>query len=255
MLSEIPLDIVRTQIVPKCSGQQLRTLRGTSKTLRAEVDTHDRWLEDVRQRSRLPLAELPRTLPELKTFAHGLSLIGSCRPITVDDFICREAVDQAMRWHHTEARQAVWESNALRELEAWRSDAPAGRQQAYDTAAQRICAVLRTHSADAPPAANLAQLDLSNLGLDSVPAQLGNCKEVKRLNMDGNHLRALPASCNELGQLASLSIQNNPHLTSLPDRIGGAALRVLNASGSGLTALPRLWEQRRAMGLLSVDGI
>jgi internalin A len=57
--------------------------------------------------------------------------------------------------------------------------------------------------------AGRAQLDLSGLGLTSLPVDLRRFTRLRTLKVEGNRLRALPAWIGELTNLHRLELRNN----------------------------------------------
>lgn len=116
----------------------------------------------------------------------------------------------------------------------------AARQKANDEALKRIETGRRKKA---------EKLDLSNLGLTSLPSVIGLIDHLAILYLSHNQLESLPP---EIGQLADLSILDLSYnrLTSLPPEIGRLAnLGVLNVSQNRLRSLPpelgrlaALWE-------------
>jgi hypothetical protein len=87
------------------------------------------------------------------------------------------------------------------------------------------------------------RLDLSDLGLTSLPTEIGQLTALQHLHLGNNALRSLPPEIGQLTALRQLHLGNNL-LTSLPPEIGQlAALQELDLSNSdpelgGLTSLP-----------------
>jgi internalin A len=63
------------------------------------------------------------------------------------------------------------------------------------------------------------KLDLSSLGLTSVPAEIGKLSELKSLSLDYNRLSKLPRSLTKLHGLGELSLRGN-QLKELPEHVG-----------------------------------
>jgi GTPase SAR1 family protein len=81
-------------------------------------------------------------------------------------------------------------------------------------------------------------LDLSSNQLTTLPAKIGNLRNLTVLNLGGNELTMLPA---EIGNLTNLTVLNLSHnrLTTLPAEIGNLTnLTVLYLSVNQLTTLP-----------------
>ena len=82
------------------------------------------------------------------------------------------------------------------------------------------------------------RLDLSRLGLTTLPPEIGQLTSLQSLDLSGNQLTALPPEIGRLTSLQSLNLWDN-QLTALPPEIGGlASLQSLNLSENHLTALP-----------------
>ncbi len=93
-------------------------------------------------------------------------------------------------------------------LQGWCDDAPPTEHASRLEAKQHIINCLATKN---------ARLDLSNLALSSLPAELGNLKHLTDLRLNGNQLVSLP----RLGNCRSLEwirLEGNP-LHSLPPEI------------------------------------
>lgn len=81
-------------------------------------------------------------------------------------------------------------------------------------------------------------LDLSNLGLTSLPPEIGNLTSVKNLSIHDNQLTSLPAEIGRLTSLRYLDVTTN-RLTALPPEINNCTcLETLFIGDNQLTALP-----------------
>ncbi len=89
-------------------------------------------------------------------------------------------------------------------------------------------------------ASGATKLDLSWLGLETLPPQIGELLNLQTLNLWHNQLASLPPQIGELRNLQTLNLQRN-QLTSLPPQIGELLnLQTLNLWGNPLTlSLPR----------------
>ncbi len=111
-----------------------------------------------------------------------------------------------------------------RELKKWAQN-DANRQEA----AKRI---LRCKNE------NDSSLDLSGLGLTSLPKVIGDLTHLESLNLNKNQLTALPETFGNLTRLKRLNLGYN-QLTSLPETFGNLThLESLNLNKNQLTALP-----------------
>jgi len=85
---------------------------------------------------------------------------------------------------------------------------------------------------------NLTSLYLGDSQLTTLPTQISELKNLTYLNLDGNQLTTLPAQIGELKNLESLSLYGN-QLTTLPPQIGGLKnLTWLGLNKNQLTTLP-----------------
>ena len=94
-------------------------------------------------------------------------------------------------------------------LDTWETE---GNKEA---AVRQIVAVFTNGFTVADP----TNLDLSNLGLTSLPASIGKLTELRNLHCPGNQLTSLPESIGNLSHLRTIECSRNG-LTSLPDSIG-----------------------------------
>lgn len=117
-------------------------------------------------------------------------------------------------------------------------------QSAYDEALRRIDAFRhRTNPAGA--------LNLSNLGLTSIPPEVGYLIQLKELDLSVNRITSLPSEIFRLTELTRLSLQRN-RLTVLPSDIGRLSSIVrLNLCSNRLTILPA--EIGRLSELMALD--
>ena len=121
--------------------------------------------------------------------------------------------------------------NFASSLQGWIGEEGIAEEQrkARREAAERMIAAYRT-DADT--------LDLSELGLTSLPEEIGNLTELQSLDLYSNQLTTLPPSIGALTALRELNLSSN-QLTALPESIGGfTALQRLYLSSNQLTALP-----------------
>ena len=86
------------------------------------------------------------------------------------------------------------------------------------------------------------RLNLSGLGLTSLPPEIGVLTVLTTLNLDGNQLASVPPEIQKLNRLTRLDLSSN-QLTSLPSEVGNLArLTVLNLGNNELTSLPsEIW--------------
>lgn len=87
-------------------------------------------------------------------------------------------------------------------------------------------------------AGGLQELRLNDNQLFQLPAGIGQLHRLRKLSLSGNQLSVLPASIGELTHLVSLRLADND-LSVLPDTLGRlVALESLSADGCLLTTLP-----------------
>ena len=84
----------------------------------------------------------------------------------------------------------------------------------------------------------LERLQLQNNSLAELPAEITNLRQLYFIGLDGNRFTDFPTVLFQLPQLSTVSLMDNP-LTRLPPEIGEfQQLRSLNVSGCGLTCRP-----------------
>jgi len=104
-------------------------------------------------------------------------------------------------------------------------------RSSLDVAIKRVAALLQEPTTE-------MHLDLSNLGLTTLPLEIGQLRELKTLDVSGNHLTTLPPEIGMLRELKRLNVSRN-QLTTLPPEIGKlGAMSILTAVDTQLTALP-----------------
>lgn len=83
------------------------------------------------------------------------------------------------------------------------------------------------------------KLDLSNRGLTSIPACIGELTYLEDLNLNNNKFDTLPNEIGNLRHLKNISLSNNKKLTKLPPEIGNLCnLTHLHASDCNIKLLP-----------------
>jgi internalin A len=82
------------------------------------------------------------------------------------------------------------------------------------------------------------ELNLSGLGLESLPESLGKFTQLRALYLDSNQLNALPESLGNLSRLQTLVLNHN-QLSAVPESLGNLTqLQTLFLSGNQLSAVP-----------------
>jgi Leucine-rich repeat (LRR) protein len=112
-------------------------------------------------------------------------------------------------------------------LDIWVFQAGEGEQR--DVAKNKILECLRTAS---------TILDLSHLGLTTLPEMIGSLSNLERLRLNNNQLTSLPETIGNLSKLKDLNLSIN-QLTSIPKEIGNLTnLEWLDLSFNQLTSIP-----------------
>jgi Leucine-rich repeat (LRR) protein len=116
---------------------------------------------------------------------------------------------------------------------------------AYETALQRIEECRKKQ---------IFSLDLSGLGLTTIPTEIGQLNALTSLNLSRNQLTTIPNEIGQLNALTSLDLAGN-QLTTIPNVIGQLnALTSLNLSGNQLTTIPNVIGQLNALTSLHLWG-
>jgi Leucine-rich repeat (LRR) protein len=130
-------------------------------------------------------------------------------------------------------------------LQAWVDLATPQEREARDVAMQRILFAKQTNS---------QRLELDELGLSSLPAEIGNLTALTGLHLYNNQLTTLPTEIGNLTALTGLSLDGN-QLTTLPTEIGNlTALIVLHLYNNQLTTLPTEIGNLTDLRNLNLDG-
>ena len=99
----------------------------------------------------------------------------------------------------------------------------------------------------------IVSLDLSNLGLSTLPENFGSLEKLKWLFLDDNKLTTLPESISNLQELRGLYIKGN-HLSSLPSGICALEnLRELDLSENSLSEIPSEIEKLQQLSELHLS--
>jgi internalin A len=81
-------------------------------------------------------------------------------------------------------------------------------------------------------------IDLSNLGLTTVPEAVRQLDNLRTLDLSGNQITAIPEALRQLANLLELYLGNN-QITAIPEAVGHLAnLQTLSLSGNQITAIP-----------------
>ena len=108
-------------------------------------------------------------------------------------------------------------------------------------------AVVRTLCACMP---QLRKLIVREVGLQSLPAEVGDLVHLRELDLSHNALAVLPPTLGRLGELQHLNVSRN-RLAALPDTLDGMVnLRLLNANYNAIDALPPSFAALQALRVL-----
>jgi len=106
----------------------------------------------------------------------------------------------------------------------------------------------------------LSTLSIVNCGLESLSEEIVRLEQLNQLILDQNELTTLPVTLGRMSSLKSLSVNNNPHLSSLDVLSGSTLLTTLRASNCVINRLPTNNYNLRTIEmnnnrLTSLDGI
>ena len=97
------------------------------------------------------------------------------------------------------------------------------------------------------------ELDLSELGLKTLPPEIGQLSSLQSLDLQDNQLATLPDSLGQLSSLQSLDLHGN-QLATLPDSIGQlSSLQKLDLKGNQLATLPDWLSQLSSLQMLFLE--
>ena len=132
------------------------------------------------------------------------------------------------------------------------------------------------HHLDIPNDNRIEVLSLTNAGLDRIPSSVKRCKHLKRLNLEGNHIKHIPRWLTSLDSLEEINLNFNKlnlkkrdirrmskvedvllagnGLKKLPDNVGVLRCESLNLSKNQLNSLPKSFaELKQARYLIFYD--
>lgn len=102
--------------------------------------------------------------------------------------------------------------------------------------------------------AQIDVLDLSKLGLTSLPEEIGYLSGLKNLNLKNNRLSELPTACTNFRSLTHINLENNEFATIPPCLAELPKLRVLKMKGNLLKTVPAwVFFQRNLKSLSFAD--
>ncbi len=112
-----------------------------------------------------------------------------------------------------------------------------------------------TGNTNGSPTSGSNILDLSNQGLEKLPAYVLNLSNLEELNISNNNITgALPAEIHNLKKLRVLNASDNS-MTGVPAEVGQLQnLEVLNLSNNKLTGLPYELGNLKKLKLLNLSG-
>ena len=129
---------------------------------------------------------------------------------------------------------------------------------------------------DIPKDNKIEVLSLTNSGLDRIPSSVKRCKHLKRLNLEGNHIKHVPRWLTSLDSLEEINLNFNKlnlkkrdirrlakvedvllagnGIKKLPDNVGMLRCESLNLSKNQISSLPRSFaELKQARYLIFYD--
>ena len=129
---------------------------------------------------------------------------------------------------------------------------------------------------DIPKDNKIEVLSLTNSGLDRIPSSVKRCKHLKRLNLEGNHIKHIPRWLTSLDSLEEINLNFNKlnlkkrdirrlakvedvllagnGIKKLPDNVGMLRCESLNLSKNQISSLPRSFaELKQARYLIFYD--
>ena len=132
------------------------------------------------------------------------------------------------------------------------------------------------HHLDIPNDNKIEVLSLTNSGLDRIPSSVKRCKHLKRLNLEGNHIKHIPRWLTSLDSLEEINLNFNKlnlkkrdirrlakvedvllagnGIKKLPDNVGVLRCESLNLSKNQLSSLPKSFaEMKQARYLIFYD--
>ena len=132
------------------------------------------------------------------------------------------------------------------------------------------------HHLDIPNDNKIEVLSLTNAGLDRIPSSVKRCKHLKRLNLEGNHIKHIPRWLTSLDSLEEINLNFNKlnlkkrdirrmskvedvllagnGIKKLPDNVGMLRCESLNLSKNQLSSLPKSFaELKQARYLIFYD--
>jgi len=118
------------------------------------------------------------------------------------------------------------------------------KQKPEEVAERRITAALES---------GVRELNLSGLGLTTLPTSVGQLPQLQQLNVSNNYISALPKSIGRLILLQRLNISDN-YISTLPDSIGQLTqLQQLNVSNNYISTLPDTIGQLSYLRVLNIS--
>ena len=112
---------------------------------------------------------------------------------------------------------------------------------------------LKTLPPEVGQLSSLQTLDLQSNQLASVPESLGQLSSLQTLNLDGNQLASVPELLGQLSSLQSLNLNRN-QLASVPESLGQlSSLQTLNLNRNQLARVPESLGQLSSLQTLTLE--